>query len=95
MTLGKMHPDQIDTDVALVRRLVVAQFPQCAALPIEPVRAGGTVYALYRLGAGMVVRLHLRAKYLAELEKEREWLPRPQLPPGTARRHGFTATSSR
>lgn len=82
MTLGKMHPDEIDTDVTLVRRLLAAQFPHWAELPIQPVCAGGTVYALYRLGADMLVRLPLRATYLTELAKEREWLPRlaPHLP---------------
>ena len=28
MSAGKMHVDEVDTDVALVRRLLAAQFPQ-------------------------------------------------------------------
>jgi len=34
---GKMHVDEVDTDASLVRRLLAAQFPQWANLPIEPV----------------------------------------------------------
>jgi hypothetical protein len=33
----KMHADEVDTDSSLVRRLLAAQFPQWAELPIEPV----------------------------------------------------------
>jgi hypothetical protein len=28
MSAGKMHVDEVDTDVSLVRRLLAAQFPQ-------------------------------------------------------------------
>ena len=34
-----MHADERDTDVLLVRRPFVAQFPQWADLPLEPVRS--------------------------------------------------------
>ena len=40
MSAGKMHADEFDTDASLVRRLLEAQFPQWAALPIEPVALG-------------------------------------------------------
>jgi hypothetical protein len=33
----KMHVDEIETNVALVRRLLAGQFPQWADLPIDPV----------------------------------------------------------
>ena len=54
---GKMHADEVDTDVPLVRRLLAAQFPQWAGLPIEPVLSSGTQNAVYRLGPDMSVRL--------------------------------------
>ena len=57
MTAGKMHDGELAIDAALVRRLLVAQFPQWADLPLTPVRSAGTDNALYRLGAEMVVRL--------------------------------------
>ena len=53
----KMHDDEVDTDTSLVRRLVAAQFPRWADLPIQPVLFGGTDNALYRLGDDLVVRL--------------------------------------
>ena len=52
-----MHPDEVKTDVALVRRVLAVQFPAWADLPIEPVPSRGTDNALYRLGEHMVVRL--------------------------------------
>jgi len=82
MPAEKMHADEVDTDVPLVRRLLAAQFPQWADLPIEPVRPFGTDNALYRLGDDMVVRLPRRERTSRTLEKERQWLPRlaPLLP---------------
>ena len=44
-------------DVSLVRRLLAAQFPEWAELPIDRVASSGTDNALYRLGDDMVVRL--------------------------------------
>ena len=79
---GKMHADEVDTDAALVSRLVAAQFPDWADLPIEPVLSSGTDNALYRLGDEMVVRLPRRERMSESLENERTWLPRlaPFLP---------------
>lgn len=52
-----MHADEVATDALLVRRLLAAQFPQWADLPIAAVASAGTDNALYRLGDDMVVRL--------------------------------------
>ena len=46
----KMHDDEADIDADLVRRLVAAQFPRLAGLPVTPFRSTGTVNAIYRLG---------------------------------------------
>ena len=77
-----MHEDEVATDAALVRRLLAAQFPQWAELPIERVRSSGTDNALYRLGADMVVRLPRIDWAVDAVEKERTWLPTlaPHLP---------------
>ncbi len=82
MAEWRMHADEVDTDVDLVRRLLRAQFPNWAALPIERVASAGTDNTLYRLGREMVVRMPRRAKNVVQLEKERRWLPRlaPFLP---------------
>jgi aminoglycoside phosphotransferase (APT) family kinase protein len=57
MSAGKMHVNEVDTNVPLVARLLSRQFPQWADLPIEPVQSAGTDNALYRLGEDMVVQL--------------------------------------
>jgi aminoglycoside phosphotransferase (APT) family kinase protein len=81
-TVPKMHADEIDTDVPLVRRLLAAQFPQWAALPLEPVSSAGTVNAIYRLGEDMAVRLPRVPWAFGGVEKEQRWLPKlaPHLP---------------
>jgi len=78
----KMHADEVDTDVALARQLVAAQFPEWAGLAVEAVPFRGTDNALYRLGDDKVVRLPTRPRTIRTLEKERRWLPRlaPHLP---------------
>jgi aminoglycoside phosphotransferase (APT) family kinase protein len=80
--LSKMHRDEIESNGALVRRLLAAQFPQWAGLSVEPVMPLGTDNALYRLGNEMVVRLPRRERTSQRLEKERLWLPKlaPHLP---------------
>jgi len=83
MSAGKMHVDEMDTDVSLVGRLLAAQFPQWAGLPIEQVRSAGTDNAIYRLGDDMAVRLPRRpGPSTGQVDKEHEWLPRlaPFLP---------------
>jgi aminoglycoside phosphotransferase (APT) family kinase protein len=82
MPTGRMHADELDIDAALVGRLVAAQFPQWADLPIEPVLPRGTDNALYRLGDDVVARLPRRERTSGTLVKERKWLPRlgPLLP---------------
>jgi aminoglycoside phosphotransferase (APT) family kinase protein len=82
MTHPKMHADEVDTDAGLVGRLIAAQFPEWAQLPVEPVGARGTDNALYRLGDELVVRLPGRERPSLALQKELRWLPHlaPQLP---------------
>ena len=77
-----MHPDEIDVDVALVRRLLATQFPQWAGLPLAPVLPMGTDNALFRVGDEMVARLPRREQTSRTLAKERQWLRRlaPALP---------------
>src|SRR5215208_7595693 len=82
MLAGKMHADEVDTDVALVRRPLAAQFPQWADLLIQPVPSAGTDNALYRLGDHLVVRLPRIKGATGQVDKEHQWLPRlaPHLP---------------
>ena len=80
---NKLHADELETNVALVRRLLEAQFPQWAELPLEALAVGGTDNAIYRLGEELSVRLARRRGWTAgSLDREFEWLPRlaPSLP---------------
>lgn len=82
MSAGNMRLDEVNIDVVLVRRLLAAQFPQWADLPITPVPTAGTDNALYRLGQDMAVRLPRVDWAIEQVEKEQRWLPRlaPHLP---------------
>ena len=77
-----MRADEVNIDVSLVRRLVAAQFPQWADLPIEPVENGGWDNRTFHLGEHMTVRLPSAAQYALQVEKEHRWLPKlaPRLP---------------
>ena len=82
MRADKMHSDEVETDKILVKRLVTAQFPEWANLPLQPVSSAGTDNALYRLGQDMVVRLPRISAATRQVDLEHEWLPRlaPHLP---------------
>lgn len=77
-----MHPDEIDTDTELARRLVAAQFPQWAALPVRRVESTGTDNAMFRLGDNLCVRLPRIEAATSSLRREQEWVPvlAPRLP---------------
>ncbi|MFI0975689.1 aminoglycoside phosphotransferase family protein [Streptomyces sp. NPDC021093] len=72
---SKMHADEADIDVPLVRRLVAAQFPQWAGLPVEAVASSGTENAMFRLGPDLAVRLPRIARAVDDVEREQRWLP--------------------
>ena len=55
MSPRKVHADQVDIDTPLVSELVAAQFPQWAALPLEPVDSSGLVNAVYANSDGKAV----------------------------------------
>ena len=77
-----MHKEEISTDAGLVGRLLAAQFPQWASLPIQRVASAGTDNALYRLGSELVVRLPRIPWAVGQVALEHRWLPdfAPQLP---------------
>lgn len=79
---NRMHAAEVDTDISLVRRLLTAQFPQWAKLPVTPVPSGGTDNALYRLGDDKLVRMPRIHWAVEQVKKEQQWLPRlaPHLP---------------
>jgi aminoglycoside phosphotransferase (APT) family kinase protein len=69
-------------DAALVRRLIAAQFPQWADLPVTPVKVDGWDNRTYRLGSELTARLPTAPAYTPAVQKEHEWLPvlAPYLP---------------
>lgn len=75
-------PARFPADAHLVRRLVSAQFPQWADLPIGQVANEGWDNRTFHLGSDMVVRLPSASPYALAVEKEHRWLPvlGPQLP---------------
>lgn len=77
-----MHDDEVETDAALVARLVATQFPEWASLPVSRVASYGTDNAIYRLGEELSARLPRIHWAVAPVEREFEWLPRiaPALP---------------
>lgn len=78
----RMHADEIETDAALVRRLLRGQFPRWADLRIEPVASYGTDHDIYRLGDRLVARLPRIGWATRQAAIEAEWLPKlaPHLP---------------
>ncbi|WP_326551416.1 aminoglycoside phosphotransferase family protein [Micromonospora sp. NBC_01813] len=68
-------PQRIAADVEQVRRLVAAQFPQWADLPVEPVANSGWDNWTFHLGPEMSVRLPSAAEYALAVDKEHRWLP--------------------
>jgi aminoglycoside phosphotransferase (APT) family kinase protein len=77
-----LHPDEPWIDVAMVERLVAAQFPEHAGRAVVEFESPGTTNAIYRLGTDLMVRLPRRASGVDELHKSAAWLPRfaPHLP---------------
>ena len=77
-----MDFDKNSIDAALAARLVAAQFPRWAELPVRPVRFGGWDNRTFHLGDDMSVRLPSAAPYALQVEKEQRWLPKltPLLP---------------
>jgi aminoglycoside phosphotransferase (APT) family kinase protein len=78
----RLHVDEVETDPALVKRLLTSQFPQWRDLPIEPVATPGAECAVYRLGDDMAVRLPRVGMDGTRVQKLRTFLPRlgPSLP---------------
>lgn len=70
----------VDEDLA--GRLLAAQFPRWAHLPLRPLLPGGSDHVIFRLGDAMTVRLPRGDWAAGQAEKEHLWLPRlaPHLP---------------
>ncbi|TMV59696.1 phosphotransferase, partial [Thioclava sp. BHET1] len=87
-------PAELEIDAALVRRLLAAQHPDLAALPLGATQEGWDNVTM-RLGPDLAVRLPRRRAAADLLRREQIWLPRlaPSLPVAVpvARRIGLPA----
>jgi aminoglycoside phosphotransferase (APT) family kinase protein len=74
--------NKADITPDLVAGLVASQFPEWAGLPISRVALDGWDNTTFRLGTAMSVRLPSGDSYVAQIDKEHQWLPvlRDQLP---------------
>ncbi|ATY11796.1 phosphotransferase [Amycolatopsis sp. AA4] len=70
------------TTETLIRRLLAAQLPELAALPLALLDPAGSDNVIYRLGDELSVRLPRGEWAAGQPEKEARWLPRlaPRLP---------------
>ncbi|WP_459645883.1 phosphotransferase [Kineococcus sp. NUM-3379] len=77
-----MHADEVRTDASLVRRLLAAQFPRWAHLPVSHLSSAGTDNAIYRVGPDLVARLPRIASVQHNIDHEARWVPHlaPLLP---------------
>jgi aminoglycoside phosphotransferase (APT) family kinase protein len=73
--LGCADVEKSSITSELVHRLVAAQFPHWADLPIAPVDVDGWDNSTFRLGSELSVRLPSAETYVAQVEKEHRWLP--------------------
>lgn len=72
--LNKLHPNEFDMSLNLVRDLINEQFPEFSQLPITPVNSVGTVNHIFRLGEEFYIRLPRVSEWL-DIDKEWKWLP--------------------
>ena len=79
--ITKRPEAEVVVDTETVRTLLRTQHPDLCDLPLEETAAGWDNY-IFRLGAGMSVRLPRRLASAAMLEHEQRWLPAiaPHLP---------------
>jgi aminoglycoside phosphotransferase (APT) family kinase protein len=67
-----MHPGQLKVAPGTVRALVGTQFPQWRGQPVQAVRSGGTVNAIFRLGTELAARFPLRPADPGAVRRELE-----------------------
>lgn len=82
MTIKKLHHDEVDIDLAIVKHLIATQFPQYSKLELSLVQSSGTDNVMFRLGDKMSVRLPRKAEAEPAITRECTWLPKlaPHLP---------------
>lgn len=69
------HDGEPQTSTELVTRLLRAQFPQWAELPVAPPQRLGTSNAIFQLGEDLSVRMPRTAGAQNQIRNEERWLP--------------------
>lgn len=82
MQIRKLHMEEPDIDVALVRRLLASQMPQWANLPLRLVESIGTDNVMIRVGDSLVIRMPRTPGAAEGITKEQQLVPHlaPHLP---------------
>jgi len=70
------EPPRMEIPVSLAEKLIKDQFPQWAELPIRPVELSGWDNRTFHLGDEMSIRLPSAERYIHQVKKEQEWLPK-------------------
>ncbi len=70
-----MSSDALNIDEALVSRLIADQFSEWSGLSVREVVPNGWDNRTFRLGEEMSVRLPSAERYVAQVQKEKQWLP--------------------
>jgi aminoglycoside phosphotransferase (APT) family kinase protein len=72
-----IHADEVRADVGQVRRLLAAQCPQWADLPVTslPDELEGTDHVLFRVGRELVARMPKIGGAVDQAESDARWLP--------------------
>jgi aminoglycoside phosphotransferase (APT) family kinase protein len=76
MQVVKLHEDEVDIDERLVRRLLAAQAPAWADLPMRLAEPAATDNVMVRLSEELVVRLPRTESAAQGLDKEQRLVPR-------------------
>lgn len=71
----RLHENEFEIDVDLVRQLLRVQMPDLAGLSLTRFESSGTVNAIYRLGEALVVRLPRSPRFVEGPEREARWMP--------------------
>lgn len=65
-----MHDDELHIDEQVARRLIAGQFPEWRLAHVRRVVSGGTVNAIFRIGADLTARFPLRSADPTEMSAE-------------------------
>ncbi|MFK7824157.1 MAG: aminoglycoside phosphotransferase family protein [Oligoflexales bacterium] len=71
----KLHDDEVDIDVTIVKHLIAKQFPQYDRQVVSALVPSGTDNKMFKLGLDKIVRLPRTSGAVASLQKEEKWLP--------------------